>query len=102
MKAMKSVPPVLIAAASLLSGCAAPQQTTLSDGSVAYRIDCDGTARGLNACLERAGRSCGAAGYVLIGDDGQRLSRAGNDSQAMFKDFAGDRNSILFQCDADS
>ncbi|MEM7765179.1 MAG: hypothetical protein AAF290_14025 [Pseudomonadota bacterium] len=101
MKILK-LPAALIAAACLTSGCATPQQTTLADGSVAYRIDCDGTSRGLNACLERAGRSCGAAGYVLIGDNGKRLSSASNDSQALFKDFAGDRNSILFQCDADS
>ena len=88
--------------ALLLAACAGgPTVTTLPDGSVAYRIPCDGTARGLNYCLEKAGKSCGAEGYTIVTPDGRKLSTSDavqGDAQALFKDYAADRNSLLIQC----
>lgn len=86
---------------SLLAGCAGPVSTTLADGRSAWRVDCDGTARGFNLCLEKAGKSCGADGYTLVSETGDTLSTSeaiGNDRTAFYKDFAGDRNRIYFAC----
>ncbi|MFK8052972.1 MAG: hypothetical protein AB8F65_08335 [Woeseiaceae bacterium] len=100
---MKNLPQRLAAVGCLvmLGACAAPVSTELSDGTFAYKIDCDGTARGLNYCLEKAGKSCGAKGYTLVSEAGERLSNSdavSSDSQAFFKDYAGDRNRIYYQC----
>ncbi|MEM7612628.1 MAG: hypothetical protein AAF270_13165 [Pseudomonadota bacterium] len=87
--------------AALAVGCAGPMQTTMADGTIAYRIDCGGTARGLNYCLEKAGKSCGAEGYTIVAEDGRRLSSseaATADQQSLFQDFASDRNRIFFTC----
>lgn len=90
-----------ICAFTLLAACAAPTQTTLSDGTVAYRIECDGTAAGLNYCFERAGKSCGAVGYTIVGQDGQTISDGDvGDSNAasLVREYATDQNSILVKC----
>lgn len=91
-----------IAALALFAACAAPSQTLLPDGTVAYRIDCDGTAAGMNYCFERAGKSCGAAGYVIVDQDGRTLSQsaaADTDMDALVRIYESDQNSILFRCD---
>ena len=90
-----------LTAALVIAGCATPTTTTLADGTTAYRIDCDGTARGLNYCLEKAGKSCGAEGYTIYTPDGLPVSTSdavSGDGQALFKDYEGDRNSILIRC----
>lgn len=88
--------------AALLTACAAPvRTTTLPDGSRAYLIDCEGTARGLNMCFEKAGKSCGAEGYTIVGKRGQRLSSsdvADTDMQNLMKSYATDKSSILVKC----
>ncbi len=88
--------------AALLTACAAPvQTTTLADGSRAYLIDCEGTARGLNMCFEKAGKSCGAEGYTIVGKRGQRLSSsdvADAEMQDLMKAYATDKSSILVKC----
>lgn len=91
----------LIGAAALLAACAGPAQTQLPDGSYAYRIDCGGSARGLNYCLEKAGKSCGAEGYTIVDEYGTTVSSSvdlDDDPQALFKDWEGDRNSMLIRC----
>ena len=91
----------LAASLVLLAACAGPAQTILADGSVAYQIDCDGSQTGLQRCLERAGKSCGAEGYMLVAQDGRVVSSApaaGVDSTALTKIFEDDMNSILFRC----
>ena len=92
---------LIIAALALLTACAGPSQTTLPDGSVAYYIDCDGTAGGMNYCFERAGKSCGAAGYTIVDPGGRTLSKgdvADSDLQALIKVYRTDQNSILVRC----
>ena len=91
----------LISSLVLLAACAGPAQTTLADGSVAYQIDCDGSSAGLQRCFERAGKSCGAEGYMLVTQDGRVVttsSAAGPASEAQVKIFEDDMNSILFKC----
>ena len=91
----------LLCTAALLVACAAPNRTQLPDGTYAYRIDCGGSARGLNYCLEKAGKSCGAAGYRIVDEFGTTVSSSvdlDDDPLALFKDWEGDRNSILIRC----
>ena len=92
------------AAVGLLSACAGPAQTTLADGTVAYRIDCASSAAGMNYCFEKAGKSCGANGYQIIGRDGQVLgdSEAASDNAKVITAWQTDRNSIYIRCDSDS
>lgn len=90
-----------IATLVLFAACASLSQSLLSDGTVAYRIDCDGTAAGMNYCFERAGKSCGAAGYVIVDQDGRTLSQssaADTDIDALVRIDEADQNSILFRC----
>lgn len=90
-----------VCAFALLSACAAPVQTTLSDGTVANRIQCDGTTRGLNYCFERAGKTCGAAGYTIVDQNGRIIAKgavADSNSEALVREYASDQNSILVKC----
>jgi hypothetical protein len=86
-----------------MGGCAAtpPAATRLPDGSVAYRINCDATAGGLNYCFENAGKTCGAEGYSIVGSDGRFLSTsdvADSDLAALTLQFENDSRSILIKC----
>ena len=99
----KSVLRAGILGASLLviAACAGPRETVLADGTVAYRIDCESTSGGLNYCFERAGKSCGADGYTLLGDDGSTLGSADAgdaDIDSLVRTHQGDQNSILVRC----
>ena len=90
-----------ISAAVLLAACAATDQTTLSDGTAALRIDCDGTAAGMNYCFERAGKSCGAEGYTIVDPSGRMLSGsdvADTDLESLVRAYETDNNSVLIRC----
>ena len=90
-----------ISVLAMLAACAGPAEITLSDGTLAYQIDCEGTAAGLNYCLERAGKSCGAAGYTIIDPQGRTVSRSdavGSDMEALVTAYRTDRNSIYVRC----
>lgn len=92
---------IIICLLALLTACATQTQTTLSDGTVAYRMDCDGTAGGLNYCFERAGKSCGAAGYTIVDRDGRTISTsrvADSDMETLVRVYKTDQNSILVRC----
>jgi len=89
------------AALAALAGCAAPAQTTLPDGTVAYRIDCSASPSGMNFCFENAGKSCGAEGYQIVGRDGEILGdskAAASDSVKVVKAWQTDSNSIYIRC----
>ena len=62
---MKNVILVVIAAISL-SGCASVSETSAPDGRKAYALNCSGSARGWNKCLQAAGEKCGSAGYDVL------------------------------------
>lgn len=67
------------------------------------RIDCDGNSVGLNYCFERAGKSCGAAGYTIVDREGRIISKsrvADSDMEALVRQYATDKNSILVKCGA--
>ena len=87
----------------LLAACSGPSQVTLPDGSVAYRIDCGPSARDMNFCFEKAGKSCGAEGYRIVGNNGELLGNsevAASDSVRVVKAWQADRNSIYISCGA--
>ena len=93
---------LVAATATLLSACAGPAQTTLADGSVAYKIDCAANAAGMNYCFEKAGKSCGADGYLIVGRDGQILGKgeaAASENVKVVAAWQTDRNSIYIKCD---
>ncbi|MEM1174926.1 MAG: hypothetical protein AAGA33_08925 [Pseudomonadota bacterium] len=85
-----------------LSACATPvATTTLADGTTAYRIDCDSSARGINYCFEKAGKSCGADGYTIVSSSGVRLSTsrvAEGDLETLTRAYESDSNSIYIRC----
>ena len=92
----------IILGAAALSACATPPvQTRLADGTLVYRIECDGTAAGLNYCFGKAGKSCGAEGFTVVDEGGNTLT----DSEAAdvgvdgsMSLWAGDQNAILVKC----
>jgi hypothetical protein len=84
-----------------LTGCATPDIVRLADGSLVYRIDCAGSASGLNYCYGRAGKTCGAEGFSVVDETGRVLSIGGGstttqDEQVML--HAADKNSLLVKC----
>ncbi len=93
---------ITIPALAMLAACGTTAQTTqLPDGSFAYIIPCGGNASALNYCFEKAGKSCGAEGYTLVGQDGEFLSGseiAESDLEALTTSWQSDRNSILVKC----
>ena len=99
-KTLKGV--LAVSLLALLGACGStPSVVTLPDGSVATRIDCGGSAVGLNYCFEQAGKSCGAAGYSIVSPDGRVLSTsevASTDPESLTVAFSTDTNSILIKC----
>ena len=93
---------LILAASAGISACRGMPETTLPDGSVAYRISCDSSPSGMNYCFERAGKTCGAAGYTVVDSEGRTLVRGGvtsdTDPEALVRSYQMDTNSILVKC----
>jgi len=92
---------MVVPALIMLSACGVPAQTTLPDGSYAYRIDCGNASGGLNYCFEKAGKSCGAAGYSIVSRDGQLISSstaAESERQVRVEAYQSNAKSILIKC----
>ena len=90
-----------ISATAMLAACAGSGQTVSPGSTLTLNIDCEGTARGLNYCLERAGKSCGAAGYTIVNSAGEMLSNstiAASDMETLVKAYETDRNGVLVRC----
>ncbi len=90
-----------VSVVAILSACATPTETTLEDGTMALLIDCGGSTRGMNYCFEKAGKSCGADGYSIVGMDGRVIATgeaAATDAQAVVRNFDAETNSILVKC----
>ena len=91
----------VIATLMLLAGCAGPTVTRLADGSVVYRIGCEGTAEGLNYCFGKAGKSCGADGFTIVDENGETITTSDvtdSGNEALVRLWARDQNSILVKC----
>ncbi len=91
-----------IAALAGIGACASgPQTATLADGTVAFRVECDGASSGMNYCFERAGKSCGANGYAIVDNNGQIVSGSNvtdADLGPITKAWQADQSSILVRC----
>lgn len=91
-----------LAAGVLLAACSStPQTATMANGSMATRIDCDGTTDGMNYCFERAGKMCGAAGYTLVDSNGVPISGKQGVNPGMetvVKAYEMDKNTIYVIC----
>ena len=91
----------VLSAGFLLAACGAPSQVTLPDGTLATRIDCGASAADMNYCFEKAGKSCGAAGYEIVGPEGELLGNseaAAADSVRVVRAWRTDANSIYIRC----
>lgn len=53
-----------------LAGCVSVKPVYLADGSIGHSISCNGAARNMGACIEKAGEICGAAGYTIVDERG--------------------------------
>ena len=85
----------------LIAACAGPSTTTLPDGRTAFRIDCSAGVGGLNFCFEKAGKSCGAEGYTIVGEDGATISSSSateTERAARLRAYQLNSNSILVVC----
>lgn len=90
-----------ISAFMLVAACAATTETARSDGTAAKLIECDVTPSGLNYCFERAGKSCGAAGYTIVNQDGQTMSKgdvAAADQASFVREYGSGQSGILIKC----
>lgn len=68
------------AVCGLLSGCATSTQTRGPDGHVSYTITCSGMALSWADCQKKAGDLCGAQGYrveLQTGDKGWNAAATG-------------------------
>lgn len=55
-----------------LSGCATAAQTYLPDGRRGYTVECPGAANSWGKCYEKAGEICGAKGYDIVSQTGDK------------------------------
>lgn len=55
----------------LLGACASSTQTFAPDGSLAYNLNCSGTARNWGMCYTEAGNLCGTKGYKIVQVNGE-------------------------------
>ena len=85
----------------LIAACAGSSTNTLPDGRSTLRIDCSAGVGGLNYCFEKAGKSCGAEGYTIVGRDGETISTsnaATSEREARLRAYDADANSINIVC----
>ena len=61
---------LILLAAVVLAGCTTSREIIGPDGAKLFSINCNGTARDISYCYEKAGELCGAAGYEVINTDG--------------------------------
>lgn len=74
-----------IAIATLLlvmTGCATVHETYAPDGRKAYALNCSGTARGWDKCLDAAGEKCGDEGYDILERSTEDVASIGGGSSA--------------------
>lgn len=101
MNGIKTSLLLLFAASISLSGCATPTTTRLADGTLVYRINCDGGAGGLNYCFGRAGKTCGADGFTILDNDGTVIATsdvAGGDVETVVSLHSYDESTMLVKC----
>jgi hypothetical protein len=60
-----------------LAGCAGASLTHGPSGRQAVSLNCSGWARNWGMCLERAGEICGARGYTVVNQSGDRPGYVG-------------------------
>jgi type IV secretory pathway TrbL component len=54
-----------------LSACVTDSDTYLPDGSLGHHVTCGGAIFSMGDCVQKAGQICGAAGYKVIGANGE-------------------------------
>ena len=77
--ALVDIKKIILATITTLSlgGCASASKTYAPDGSLAYSLNCSGTARNWGMCYEKAGNLCKEKGYKIIvmnGENGNMMT----------------------------
>jgi len=62
----------IIAGALILAGCSTSEPVYTATGSIGHAIDCSGLAQTWDACFAKAGALCGAKGYTVLSQTGER------------------------------
>jgi hypothetical protein len=88
---------VIGAACLAAAGCAVQHETYLPDGSKGFSINCGGQALSWAQCYEKAGKTCGAHGYEIIGKEGESNPSATATSQ-LFIASANVQRTLLIKC----
>lgn len=87
----------VIAAITLVSGCATSSKTYAPDGREAYAIDCSGMGGTWGMCLSKAGELCGSRGYDMLTSAGDKGMVAVVDPNQAFASSTISRN-LLIAC----
>lgn len=80
-----------------LGGCASVHETYAPDGRKAYALNCSGATRGWDKCEAAAGERCGAAGYDVLGKNGESGVAVGGGNGGFFGSTTHER-SMLVAC----
>lgn len=56
----------LLVLSLFLSACTTANKIATPDGGEGFAISCGGTANSWSSCYQKAGDSCGTAGYTII------------------------------------
>ena len=62
---------MIVVGCMFMFGCASVTKTYDREGKEAYSLNCSGTARNWNMCLEKAGELCGSRGYDIVSYAGE-------------------------------
>lgn len=85
------------ATAATLSGCVTARPVALPDGSQGFSIRCDGAARDVSSCMNKAAEVCGGPYKVVAGSNelnGGVIAPVGNGSVFV----AGRHRNVIVAC----
>lgn len=92
---MKTLP--LLLSLLALAGCTTATKTYGPDGKEAYSVVCNGTAQSWADCQLKAGEICGAHGYNVISQNGERGAVFGGSYQG-FGGGSTHTRAMMIQC----
>jgi hypothetical protein len=68
---------LVVATALAITGCSTSEPVYTATGSIGHAIECSGLAQTWNACFAKAGALCGAKGYTILSQTGEREAVSG-------------------------
>ena len=86
---------ILIFCCLLLTCCATVSKTYTASGEEAYTLNCSGTARGWDKCLQAAGDLCGIKGYKILDRSSEDTAAASFTSSGFFASKSNERTMLI-------